>query len=53
MIERLPEQSGDVSKTFADISKAKELLMYNPQTKLKEGIKKFYDWFKLNEDILI
>ena len=52
-IEQLPEQSGDVSKTFADISKAKELLQYNPQTKLEEGIKKFYNWFKKNEEILI
>ena len=52
-IEQLTEQSGDVSKTFADISKAKELLQYNPQTKLEEGIKKFYNWFKKNEEILI
>ena len=52
-IEQLPEQSGDVSKTFADISKAKELLHYNPQTKLEDGINKFYNWFKKNEEILI
>ena len=52
-IEQLTEQSGDVSKTFADISKAKELLHYNPQTKLEDGIKKFYNWFKKNEEILI
>jgi nucleoside-diphosphate-sugar epimerase len=43
-IEQLPEQPGDVSKTFADISKAKELLGYDPQTKLKDGLKKFYEW---------
>ena len=52
-IEQLPEQSGDVSKTFADISKAKELLHYNPQTKLEDGINKFYNWFKKNEEIII
>ena len=51
-IQQLPEQSGDVSKTFADISKAKELLHYHPQTKLEDGIKKFYNWFKLNKEIL-
>jgi UDP-glucuronate 4-epimerase len=52
-IEQLPEQSGDVSKTFADITKAKQLLGYNPQTNLKEGLKKFYDWFLQNEELLM
>jgi UDP-glucuronate 4-epimerase len=52
-IEQLPEQPGDVSKTFADISKAKLLLGYNPQTNLKEGLKKFYDWFLQHEEILM
>jgi UDP-glucuronate 4-epimerase len=52
-IEQLPEQPGDVSKTFADISKAKRLLGYHPQTKLKDGLKKFYDWFVLNLELLI
>jgi UDP-glucuronate 4-epimerase len=53
IIEQLPEQAGDVSKTFADISKAKQLLGYNPQTRLKEGLKKFYDWFLQNEELLM
>lgn len=46
IIERLPMQPGDVPQTFADITKAKELLNYNPQTKIEEGIKKFTDWFR-------
>jgi UDP-glucuronate 4-epimerase len=53
VIEQLPEQPGDVSKTFADITKAKQLLDYNPQTKLKDGLKKFYDWFLQNEELLM
>ena len=53
VIEHLPEQPGDVPKTFADISKAKQLLGYNPQTKLKDGLKKFYDWFLQNEELLL
>jgi len=53
MIERHPDQPGDVPKTFADISKAKQLLGYDPQTELKDGLKKFYDWFLENEDLLI
>ncbi len=53
VIEQYPEQKGDVPKTFADINKAKELLGYNPQTNLKDGLKKFYDWFKQNEELLM
>ncbi|MGC2236945.1 MAG: GDP-mannose 4,6-dehydratase [Pyrinomonadaceae bacterium] len=45
-IDRKPLQPGDVPQTFADISKARELLNYNPQTKIEAGIKKFTDWFK-------
>ena len=46
LIERQPMQPGDVPQTFADISKARELLGYNPQTKIEAGIVKFTDWFK-------
>ena len=46
IIERKPMQAGDVAQTFADISKAKKLLSYNPQTKIEEGIKRFSDWIK-------
>lgn len=45
IINRMPEQPGDVPLTFADISKAKRLLGYNPQTKIAEGIPKFVEWF--------
>jgi UDP-glucuronate 4-epimerase len=51
-IEQLPEQPGDVPKTFADITKAKELFGYNPQTQLKEGLVKFYQWFTENAALL-
>lgn len=44
-IERLPMQPGDVPQTFADISKARALLSYNPQTNIEDGIKKFAGWF--------
>ncbi len=44
-IERQPMQPGDVPFTFADISKAKELLGYGPKTKIEEGIPKFVEWF--------
>ncbi len=44
-VKRLPMQAGDVEKTFADISKAKEILGYNPKTKFEDGIKKFIQWY--------
>ena len=46
MIDRQPMQPGDVPITFADISKAKELLGYSPKTKIEAGIPKFVEWFR-------
>jgi UDP-glucuronate 4-epimerase len=43
-IERLPDQPGDVPITFADISKARRLLNYDPKTPFSEGIRKFVAW---------
>jgi len=45
IIDRREMQPGDVPITFADISKARELLNYNPTTKIEEGIEKFTKWF--------
>ncbi|MGL4946131.1 MAG: GDP-mannose 4,6-dehydratase [Cetobacterium sp.] len=45
IINRQPMQPGDVSRTFADITKAKELLKYNPSTKFNDGIDKFVKWY--------
>ncbi len=45
-IERLPDQPGDVPITYADISKARKLLGYAPQTSFHAGIAKFVDWFR-------
>ena len=46
VINRMPEQPGDVPRTFADISKARRLLGYNPHTKIKDGIPLFAEWFR-------
>jgi UDP-glucuronate 4-epimerase len=51
-IEKLPEQLGDVPKTYADISKAEKLFNYEPKTGLKDGLKKFYNWFMHNRSIV-
>lgn len=52
IIQKLPEQAGDVPKTFSDITKAKELLGYNPITQLHTGLEKFYQWFLSNQQLL-
>lgn len=46
IIDRQPWQPGDVPATFADISKSRELLNYNPTTKIQDGIPKFVEWFR-------
>jgi len=44
--EWLPMQPGDVNRTYADISKSKNLLGYDPKTNFSEGIRKFIEWLK-------
>ena len=44
-IKQLPMQPGDVDRTYADISKAKKLIGYEPKTSFEEGIKKFVSWY--------
>ena len=46
IIDRQPMQPGDVPTTFADISKSREMLGYNPTTKIADGIPKFVEWFR-------
>ena len=51
VIERLPEQKGDMPLTAADITKARTLLGYAPHTPIREGIPKFVAWYRaLKED---
>jgi UDP-glucuronate 4-epimerase len=49
VIDRQPPQPGDVPQTFADVSKARRLLDYDPQTPIEEGIRRFVEWFKGGE----
>jgi len=48
IIDRQPSQPGDVPLTFADISKARAKLGYNPRIKIEQGIPLFVDWFRRN-----
>ena len=46
IIDRKPLQPGDVPQTFADITKARRILGYDPQTQIEDGIRKFVEWFR-------
>jgi UDP-glucuronate 4-epimerase len=45
-LERLPSQPGDVRRTLADISRARELLGYAPSVQVSDGIPRFVAWFR-------
>lgn len=45
IIEYLPHQPGEVTETFADISKSQKLLGFHPKTSLETGITKFLEWY--------
>jgi len=47
VINQAEVQQGDVSLTFADISKARTLLGYNPKTDIKKGVELYYQWLKM------
>lgn len=44
-IKHGPERAGDVKHSLADISKAKELLGYEPEVGFGEGLEKTVQWF--------
>lgn len=46
VIDRQPAQPGDVPITFADVSKARAQLGYDPRVKIAQGIPLFVDWFR-------
>lgn len=41
------KQKGDVRSTWADISKAKEGMGWEPKVAIREGLRRFMDWFKM------
>lgn len=45
-INLLPMQKGDVPATYADITKAKQKLGFEPRVGIEEGVKKFVAWYR-------
>lgn len=52
-IKQLPMQPGDVDRTYADISKAKKLIGYEPKVSFEQGIKNFIEWYKKNKELYL
>jgi len=52
VLNKLPLQQGDVTITYADISKAKKEIGYNPQFDIETGINKFVEWYNGNKQTL-
>ena len=50
-IKQLPMQPGDVERTYADISKAKDIIDYSPKTSFETGIMNFTKWYKENQKL--
>ena len=42
----LPMQPGDVRATAGDITKARAVIGYDPQTQIEAGVRRFVDWFR-------
>jgi UDP-glucuronate 4-epimerase len=45
VIEHLPDQPGDVPITYADVTKAGKILGYAPKVPIREGLRRFVEWY--------
>jgi UDP-glucuronate 4-epimerase len=45
-IERLPRETGDVTRTWADVSAARAALGWSPRVPFEEGVRRFVAWLE-------
>ncbi len=48
VLDRQPMQPGDVNRTWADISRARETFGYDPTTDIEAGIRRYVEWYRAN-----
>jgi UDP-glucuronate 4-epimerase len=53
IVDRQPEQPGDVPQTYANIARAQKLLNYHPKTSLEAGLNAFYEWYLDNQKSIL
>ena len=46
IVEQLPNQPGDVPITYADVSKARREIGYDPQVDINEGVRRYVQWYR-------
>jgi UDP-glucuronate 4-epimerase len=46
ILDRQPMQPGDVLVTYADVSKARRQLGYDPRVPVAEGLRRYVDWVR-------
>jgi UDP-glucuronate 4-epimerase len=46
IIDRRPAQPGDVERTYADLTRSRTELGYQPKVSLAEGLRRFVEWFR-------
>ncbi len=49
ILDRQPEQPGDVPVTFASVAKAEKLLHFRARVPLKEGLRRSVEWYRQNK----
>jgi len=49
-LEYAERYDADAEHTHADVSKADELIGYSPEYTIREGVKKFVDWYRENQE---
>jgi UDP-N-acetylglucosamine/UDP-N-acetylgalactosamine 4-epimerase len=47
-----PNRPGDIRDSLADISKARSLLGYEPQVRIREGLRQTLEWFRQNQEFI-
>lgn len=50
ILDRQPMQPGDVEITYADVSKARERLGYDPRVEVRSGLERFVRWYRSQAD---
>jgi nucleoside-diphosphate-sugar epimerase len=50
VIEHRPAHAADVDATWADVSRAREILGWRPQVSCEEGLRNVVDWYRQNRD---
>ncbi len=48
-LREAPKLAADVVRTYANVDKARRLLGYNPQVSAPEGVRRFWEWYRVSE----